>query len=88
MIDLSGMPPWFPIAVLIFVLAVWLLFRGRKGGSSKNNHFASEYFEGLNYLLNDEQGKALDILSNWSNPTGKWLIHTSPWEKYLEKMVR
>lgn len=70
MIDLSGMPPWFPIAIFIFFLALWLLFRGRKGVPSKNNHFTSEYFEGLNYLLNDEQGKALDIFvklveSNW-----------------------
>ena len=61
MIDLSEVPGWYVFILLIFLLAVWLLFRGRKTEAGKSQHFTSEYFKGLNYLLNDEQGKALDI---------------------------
>ncbi len=49
-------------AVLAAIIVV-LLFSYRRGNSktTRKNRFSTEYFKGLNYLLNDEQGKALDI---------------------------
>ncbi|GMR01289.1 MAG: lipopolysaccharide assembly protein LapB [Gammaproteobacteria bacterium] len=49
---------------------LWLLFRTTQTHKQQQSTLSSEYFKGLNYLLNDEQGKALDIFvklveSNW-----------------------
>ena len=49
---------------------LWLLFRTTQTHKRQQSTLSSEYFKGLNYLLNDEQGKALDIFvklveSNW-----------------------
>lgn len=49
---------------------LWLLFRSSQTHKRQQSTLSSEYFKGLNYLLNDEQGKALDIFvklveSNW-----------------------
>lgn len=49
---------------------LWLLFRTTQKHKHQQSTLSSEYFKGLNYLLNDEQGKALDIFvklveSNW-----------------------
>ena len=49
---------------------LWLLFRTTQSHKRQQSTLSSEYFKGLNYLLNDEQGKALDIFvklveSNW-----------------------
>lgn len=49
---------------------LWLLFRTTQRHKHQQSTLSSEYFKGLNYLLNDEQGKALDIFvklveSNW-----------------------
>lgn len=61
MIDLSEMPAWSLFVPPIIILVMWLLFRRRRTGTGTPHTFTSEYFKGLNYLLNDEQGKALDI---------------------------
>ena len=70
MFDFTQIPVWslavFP-AVIVFL---WLLFRSKQKRRSQQSSLSSEYFKGLNYLLNDEQGKALDIFvklveSNW-----------------------
>lgn len=70
MIDLSEIPGWSLFVLPVFILVVWLLFRRRRSGPGATHTFSTEYFKGLNYLLNDEQGKALDIFvklveSNW-----------------------
>ena len=46
------------------------MFRTTQSQKRQQSTLSSEYFKGLNYLLNDEQGKALDIFvklveSNW-----------------------
>lgn len=64
------MPIWtlaiIPVAIAIF----WLLFRSKQSHKRQQSTLSSEYFKGLNYLLNDEQGKALDVFvklveANW-----------------------
>lgn len=60
MIDLSNVPDWVLILIPIIVYAAWALFKRRPSAENKH-HLSSEYFTGLNYLLNDEQGKALDV---------------------------
>lgn len=59
--DLSQSHLWILIASITFVvLFVWAV-RRRIQRPIQQKQFTSEYFKGLNYLLNDEQGKALDI---------------------------
>ena len=61
MIEFSEIPGWILVILPLAILAVWLFSRRRKREATRKNHFSTEYFRGLNYLLNDEQGKALDI---------------------------
>jgi len=68
--DFSQMPIWFLALIPIAVGFLWLLFRAKQSHKKQQSSLSSEYFKGLNYLLNDEQGKALDIFvklveSNW-----------------------
>jgi lipopolysaccharide biosynthesis regulator YciM len=61
MIEFSQIPEWVLLglpALIVFVL--FKTVRGKRNTATKSQ-FSSEYFKGLNYLLNDEQGKALDI---------------------------
>ena len=64
MFEFSSMPSagtWVVIATCVlvgfFIFALWR--RSRR--PTVKQQFTKEYFRGLNYLLNDEQGKALDI---------------------------
>ena len=55
---------------LFLVALVWFFRRKRSARKNKPQYCSSEYFTGLNYLLNDEHEKALDIFvklveSNW-----------------------
>ena len=64
------MPIWSLAAIPIAIGFLWLLFRTRQSHKRQQSSLSSEYFKGLNYLLNDEQGKALDVFvklveSNW-----------------------
>jgi lipopolysaccharide biosynthesis regulator YciM len=64
------MPAWTLAIIPIVIAFLWLLFRTKKTHKQQQSSLSSEYFKGLNYLLNDEQGKALDIFvklveSNW-----------------------
>jgi len=56
------LPQWelylFPL--LTFILGIYLS-RKRFKKQKKQLRFSNDYFQGLNYLLNDEQDKALDI---------------------------
>ena len=59
--ELSQVHPWILIgATVIVVVLIWRI-RRRIRRPARQKSFTSEYFKGLNYLLNDEQGKALDI---------------------------
>lgn len=61
MTDLSEMPTWILLTSLILLLIVWLFRAKRSSNNKKPRRLPPEYFTGLNYLLNDEHGKALDI---------------------------
>ena len=70
MFDFSQMPVWSLAIVPVAVGFLWLLFRTKQTHKKQQSTLSSEYFKGLNYLLNDEQGKALDVFvklveSNW-----------------------
>ena len=70
MLDLSQMSVWSLAVIPAAIGFLWLLFRIKKSHKQQQSTLSSEYFKGLNYLLNDEQGKALDIFvklveSNW-----------------------
>ena len=68
--DFSQMPVWSLAIIPVAIGFLWLLFRTTQKHKHQQSTLSSEYFKGLNYLLNDEQGKALDIFvklveSNW-----------------------
>ena len=64
------MPLW-SLAIIPFAIGfLWLLFRTKQSHKQQQSTLSSEYFKGINYQLNDEQGKALDVFvklveSNW-----------------------
>jgi len=49
------------ILLLLAFLSGWLLSKRRDKRARRQLRFSNEYFQGLNYLLNDEQDKALDV---------------------------
>lgn len=64
------MPVWSLALIPVVIAFLWLLFRSKQKHKHQQSTLSSEYFKGLNYLLNDEQGKALDVFvklveSNW-----------------------
>ncbi len=64
------MPIWSLAIIPVAIAFLWLLFRTKKSHKQLQSTLSSEYFKGLDYLLNDEQGKALDVFvklveSNW-----------------------
>lgn len=61
MTDLSEIPTWLLFTPLILLALLWLSWRRRSVKQNKPRKLPSEYFTGLNYLLNDEHDKALDI---------------------------
>jgi lipopolysaccharide biosynthesis regulator YciM len=61
MIEFSELPDWLLAALPVIAILLIIILRRGKGKTARQNHFSSEYFKGLNYLLNDEQDKALDI---------------------------
>jgi lipopolysaccharide biosynthesis regulator YciM len=61
MIEFSGHPAWVLAALAVIVVLLFMTFGRNRNSSSHRRHFSTEYFKGLNYLLNDEQDKALDI---------------------------
>jgi lipopolysaccharide biosynthesis regulator YciM len=48
-------------ALAVIVILLLMTFRRNRNNTSRRSHFSTEYFKGLNHLLNDEQDKALDI---------------------------
>ena len=70
MIDFSDPTVWLIIAVSAVLATAWFALRCRLRKPSGPPGFSADYFKGLNYLLNDEQDKALDIFvrlveNNW-----------------------
>lgn len=61
MVEFSEFPGWVLAALPVIVILLWMIFRRNKNKSTLRSHFSTEYFRGLNHLLNDEQDKALDI---------------------------
>ncbi len=52
---------WALLLLPVAFLAGWILSRRRNKKTRRQLRFSNEYFQGLNYLLNDEQDKALDV---------------------------
>ncbi len=70
MIDISHLSGWLVVVVPLVLLALWFGYKYQASQTSAASGFSADYFKGLNYLLNDEQGKALDIFvrlveNNW-----------------------
>ena len=61
MTNLSEIPTWALIVPFLFLVFVWISGRKHSVKKSKPCKLPPEYFTGLNYLLNDEHSKALDI---------------------------
>jgi lipopolysaccharide biosynthesis regulator YciM len=61
MIEISELPGWVLLALSVIVILLSMTYWRNRNKSTRRSHFSTEYFKGLNYLLNDEQGKALDI---------------------------
>ena len=61
MTNLSEMPTWLLFTPIILLALLWFSRGGRSFKQNKPRKLSPEYFTGLNYLLNDEHGKALDI---------------------------
>ena len=51
---------WLVLILFAFILG-WLLAKRRNKKTRRQLRFSSDYFQGLNYLLNDEQDKAIEI---------------------------
>ena len=52
---------WALLLLPLAFLAGWLLSKRRSRRLRRQLRFSNDYFQGLNYLLNDEQDKALDV---------------------------
>ncbi|MCK5263390.1 MAG: lipopolysaccharide assembly protein LapB [Gammaproteobacteria bacterium] len=61
MTNLSEIPTWILIAPFLLLILVWISRRNCSVKQNKPRQLPPEYFTGLNYLLNDEHSKALDI---------------------------
>ena len=52
---------WALLLVAVWLFVVWLSSRYKTRYRNRHLRFSHNYFQGLNYLLNDEQDKALEI---------------------------
>jgi lipopolysaccharide assembly protein B len=52
---------WALLLLPVAFLSGWILSRRRNRKVRRQLRFSNDYFHGLNYLLNDEQDKALDV---------------------------
>ncbi|MDQ1362547.1 MAG: Lipopolysaccharide assembly protein LapB [Pseudomonadota bacterium] len=52
---------WALLLVGLWLFALWLSSRYKNRYKKRHLRFSNDYFQGLNYLLNDEQDKALEI---------------------------
>jgi lipopolysaccharide biosynthesis regulator YciM len=61
MLEFSQIPVWGVLALPAIALLWYVSLRRNQRNSFDRSRFSTEYFKGLNYLLNDEQDKALEI---------------------------
>ncbi|NNL07043.1 MAG: lipopolysaccharide assembly protein LapB [Gammaproteobacteria bacterium] len=61
MVEFAELPVWVLVAIPVIVILFLLTLNQSRKKTNRKSHFSAEYFRGLNYLLNDEQDKALDI---------------------------
>ena len=52
------------ILIIIYFIFVYMITKKYQNKSSSNNMYSSEYYRGLNYLLNNEDDKALKIFTD------------------------
>ena len=52
------------ITIIILFIAVYAFNKNKINNSNVNNIYSSEYYRGLNYLLNNEDDKALKIFTD------------------------
>ena len=61
MVEFPELPGWALAALPVIIILMWMALSRNRSKSTRRSHFSTEYFKGLNHLLNDEQDKALDI---------------------------
>jgi len=61
MAEFSEFPGWVLVALPVILILLYLAFGRSRETAGRRSQLSTDYFKGLNYLLNDEQGKALDI---------------------------
>ena len=49
------------ILILVAFISGWIVAKRKNKKTRRQLRFSSDYFQGLNYLLNDEQDKAIEI---------------------------
>ena len=54
----------FIILIIIFFIFVYLITKKYQNENTSNSMYSAEYYRGLNYLLNDEDDKALKIFTD------------------------
>ncbi len=52
---------WFALLIPVAYVLGWLVAKRKNKKTRREFRFSSDYFQGLNYLLNDEQDKALEV---------------------------
>ena len=88
MTNLSEIPTWLLIIPLLIFVLVLLRRRKRSVKKISSRQLPPEYFTGLNYLLNDEHGKALDVFVKLVETDWDLVDTILLWVRYFVKMVR
>jgi lipopolysaccharide biosynthesis regulator YciM len=52
------------ISIILFLIVVYIFSKNKSNVNTTNNIYSSEYYRGLNYLLNNEDDKALKIFTD------------------------
>ena len=52
------------IVIVVIITIVYFFYNSTKSESNPSNIYSSEYYRGLNYLLNNEDDKALKIFTD------------------------
>ena len=52
------------ISIILFFIVIYIISKNKTNVNSTNNIYSSEYYRGLNYLLNNEDEKALKIFTD------------------------
>lgn len=63
MTELSEISIWILLAPIVLLALLWFARRRHANKQIKSRQLPTDYFTGLNYLLNDEHSKALDIFA-------------------------